>query len=100
MARDKGFGFLDSGLRNEGTREVRGVAPKEQGKIPAQDPNEKLKWDTARELGLDDDLAAGGDELSVREAGKIGGNMVKKLVEEGKEKIQEEQSAESGEMER
>jgi hypothetical protein len=78
---------------------VEGLSPKKEKKIPAQDPNEKLKWDTARELGLDDDLKAGGDELSVREAGKIGGNMVKKLVEEGKEKIIEEQAAETGEME-
>lgn len=44
---------------------------------------ERLKWETAKELGLDDDLQAGGDELSVREAGKIGGNMVKKLVAKG-----------------
>lgn len=48
---------------------------------------EKMKWETARELGLDDDLAAGGDELSVKEAGKIGGNMVKKLVKKGEEVI-------------
>ncbi|MCL6588342.1 MAG: alpha/beta-type small acid-soluble spore protein [Firmicutes bacterium] len=75
------------------------MAPKKKENIPAHDPNEKLKWDTARELGLDDDLAAGGDELSVREAGKIGGNMVKKLVAEGKEKIIAEQAAEPGEME-
>ncbi|HEX3044132.1 MAG TPA: alpha/beta-type small acid-soluble spore protein [Bacillota bacterium] len=67
--------------------------------MPAQDPNDQLKWDTARELGLDDDLAGGGDELTVREAGKIGGNMVRKLVEAGKEKIIEEQAAEAGEME-
>lgn len=59
-------------------------------KSPFESGKEKLKWDTARELGLDDDLAAGGDELTVKEAGKIGGNMVKKLVEEGKEKIEEE----------
>jgi hypothetical protein len=56
-------------------------------KGPAEASKEKLKWETAKDLGLDDDLAAGGDELSVREAGKIGGNMVKKLIEEGKEKI-------------
>lgn len=58
--------------------------------IPAAGPKdgkEQLKWETARELGLDDDLAAGGDELTVREAGKIGGNMVKKLVEKGEEAI-------------
>lgn len=54
------------------------------------DPKEKLKWETARELGLDDDLAAGGDELTVREAGKIGGNMVKKLIEKGEKALSDE----------
>ncbi|MGE5582271.1 MAG: small, acid-soluble spore protein, alpha/beta type [Bacillota bacterium] len=66
------------------------------GKNKRNSPNnadsgkEKLKWETARELGLDDDLAAGGDELTVKEAGKIGGNMVKKLVEKGEEEIAKE----------
>ncbi len=54
---------------------------------PAPKGKEKLKWETAKELGLDDDLAGGGDELTVREAGKIGGNMVKKLVEKGEQEI-------------
>nr|WP_231133338.1 small, acid-soluble spore protein, alpha/beta type [Capillibacterium thermochitinicola] len=51
---------------------------------------ENLKWEVADLFGLDDDLAQGGDELSVREAGKIGGNMVKKLVEKGKEALKQE----------
>ncbi|HEX2953043.1 MAG TPA: alpha/beta-type small acid-soluble spore protein [Bacillota bacterium] len=55
-----------------------------------QDAMDKLKWETAKEMGLDDDLAAGGDELTVREAGKIGGNMVKKLVEKGEEVLADE----------
>ena len=54
------------------------------------DPKEHLKWQTARELGLDDDLKDP-DELSVREAGKIGGNMVKKLVEKGEQALTEEE---------
>ena len=58
--------------------------------IPSESGQDKLKWDVARELGLDDDLAGGGDELTVKEAGKIGGNMVKRLIEEGKEKIEDE----------
>jgi len=45
----------------------------------------RLKWEVAEELHLQDDLAKGGDELSVREAGKIGGQMVRKLVKKGKE---------------
>lgn len=53
------------------------------------DPKEQLKWQTARELGLDDDLKDP-DELTVREAGKIGGNMVKKLVEKGEQALAEE----------
>ena len=64
--------------------------PEEKRENPSQSGKEKLKWETAKELGLDDDLAAGGDELTVREAGKIGGNMVKKLVEKGKEALTNE----------
>jgi hypothetical protein len=60
----------------------------------AKNAKEELKWETARELGLDDDLQAGGDELSVREAGKIGGNMVKKLVAKGEEALVEENEEE------
>lgn len=56
---------------------------------PTEAGKEKLKWETAKELGLDDDLAGGGDELTVREAGKIGGNMVKKLIEKGEQEIAE-----------
>lgn len=59
--------------------------------VQVEDPKEKLKWETARELGLDDDLAGGGDELTVREAGEIGGNMVKKLIEKGKEELAKEE---------
>jgi hypothetical protein len=53
-------------------------------------PNDKLKWETARELGLDDDLARSGDSLSVREAGKIGGQMVKKMIQAGQKALREE----------
>ncbi len=47
-------------------------------------PHEELKWETARELGLHDELAKSGKNLSVREAGKLGGQMVKKLIQRGK----------------
>jgi hypothetical protein len=62
----------------------------EKKKAHGQDAMDKLKWETAQEMGLDDDLSAGGDELTVREAGKIGGNMVKKLVEKGEEALADE----------
>ncbi|HHT49765.1 MAG TPA: alpha/beta-type small acid-soluble spore protein [Firmicutes bacterium] len=57
---------------------------------------DKLKWEVADALNLDDDLTKGGDELTVREAGKIGGNMVKKLVEKGKEAMRQEDSGPDG----
>ncbi|MDN5348488.1 MAG: small acid-soluble spore protein [Clostridia bacterium] len=51
---------------------------------------ERLKWETAKELGLEDDLADAGDELTVREAGKIGGNMVRKMIKAGEKALEEE----------
>lgn len=57
---------------------------------------DRLKWETAKELGLEDDMAGGGDELSVREAGKIGGNMVKKLVKSGERALAEEGGRKAG----
>lgn len=68
-------------------REKESVAP-----AMAESSKEKLKWETAKELGLDDDLAAGGDELTVKEAGKIGGNMVKKLIEKGENELAKEET--------
>ncbi|MEW6423686.1 MAG: alpha/beta-type small acid-soluble spore protein [Bacillota bacterium] len=64
---------------------------KPTARIREKDAMDRLKWKTARELGLDDDLANPGDELTVREAGKIGGNMVKKLVQAGEEAIEKEE---------
>lgn len=61
-------------------------AGKKQGR---KDANNKLKWETARELGLEDDLSSNpGDELTSREAGKLGGNMVKKLIKAGDDSFQ------------
>lgn len=43
---------------------------------------EKLKWEVAEELELDDDIKEKGfGNMTTREVGKIGGNMVKKMVE-------------------
>lgn len=61
------------------------------GKKKKDQATEDLKWETARELKLDDDLENPGDELTVREAGKIGGNMVRKLVEKGKQALADEE---------
>lgn len=56
-----------------------------------KEKHEQLKWETARELHLDDDLKVGGDALSAREAGRIGGQMVRKLAETGEKSLQETQ---------
>lgn len=77
---------MDGRLPGQTESEVREMP--EQKKTT--DPMEKLKWETAKELNLDDDLQNPGDELTTREAGKIGGNMVKKLVEKGEEAMAEE----------
>ncbi|MDI7246258.1 MAG: small, acid-soluble spore protein, alpha/beta type [Bacillota bacterium] len=50
---------------------------------------DRLKWETAEQLGLADDMKDA-DELSVREAGKVGGQMVRKLVKKGEEAIAKE----------
>ncbi len=60
---------------------------KEQEDKKEMDAHERLKWETARELGLDDDLANPGDELTAREAGKIGGQMVRKLIKAGEKAL-------------
>ncbi|HEY8426277.1 MAG TPA: small, acid-soluble spore protein, alpha/beta type [Limnochordales bacterium] len=51
-----------------------------------RDTTESLKEEIAEDLGLADDLG-NPDQLTVREAGKIGGQMVRRLVEAGKETL-------------
>ncbi|KLU58692.1 small, acid-soluble spore protein alpha [Peptococcaceae bacterium CEB3] len=54
---------------------------------------DELKWEVAEELQLDDDIEEKGFEnMTTREVGKIGGNMVKKMVE-----FAEKEMAEHGE---
>ncbi|SMB99872.1 Small, acid-soluble spore protein, alpha/beta type [Thermanaeromonas toyohensis ToBE] len=63
---------------------------KDNDRLRTERQLDKLKWETAKELGLEDDLANAGEELTVREAGKIGGNMVRKLVKAGERALAEE----------
>ena len=50
---------------------------------------EDLKWEVAEELDLDDDIKEKGFEnMTTREVGKIGGNMVKKMVEYAERKME------------
>ncbi|MGC7873633.1 alpha/beta-type small acid-soluble spore protein [Desulfosporosinus sp. FKB] len=42
---------------------------------------DKLKWEVAEELQLDDDIEDKGfANMTTREVGQIGGNMVKKMI--------------------
>ena len=51
---------------------------------------DKLKWEVAKELELDDDIQDRGFEnMTTREVGQIGGNMVKKMVRFAEQEIAE-----------
>ncbi|MBX5476502.1 MAG: alpha/beta-type small acid-soluble spore protein [Clostridia bacterium] len=47
----------------------------------ADTPRERLKYEVAEELGLRDDIERRGwANMTTREAGKVGGNMVRRMV--------------------
>ena len=49
---------------------------------------ERLKQRVAKQLGLEKDITKNGwKEMSTRDIGKIGGNMVKQMIEEYEKKI-------------
>lgn len=50
--------------------------------VPASERQlDQLKWEVAEELHLDDDIQEKGyANMTTREVGQIGGNMVKKMV--------------------
>ena len=49
---------------------------------------DRLKWEVAEELRLDDDIQERGFEnMTTREVGQIGGNMVKKMVQFAEEQM-------------
>jgi hypothetical protein len=54
---------------------------------------DRLKADVAEDLGLDDDIdERGWGNMTTREVGKIGGNMVKRLVARGERDLAEKSS--------
>lgn len=75
------------------TRREVGLVAKKKNKERSKNVREidRLKFETAEQLGLSDDLKDP-DELTVREAGKVGGAMVRKLVRKGKQAIAKEAS--------
>ena len=54
----------------------------------AEEGLKRLKYEVAEELGLRDDIEQRGwENMTTREVGKIGGNMVKKMVEFAEEQM-------------
>lgn len=54
---------------------------------------ESLKYEVAHDLGLDDDIKERGyAEMTTREVGKIGGNMVKKMIEIAEDQLANNQN--------
>ncbi|MDI3476548.1 MAG: small acid-soluble spore protein [Thermoanaerobacterium sp.] len=56
----------------------------------AEDELDSLKEEVAEELQLDDDIKERGFEnMTTREVGKIGGNMVKKMIKHAEKQMDE-----------
>ncbi|MCL5063534.1 MAG: alpha/beta-type small acid-soluble spore protein [Firmicutes bacterium] len=56
----------------------------------------RLKYEVAKDLGLDDDIRDRGFvEMTTSEVGQIGGNMVKRLVAQGEDAMAAKESPES-----
>ncbi|MBX6350472.1 MAG: alpha/beta-type small acid-soluble spore protein [Clostridia bacterium] len=48
---------------------------------PRDEGRDELKYEVARELGLDDDIRRRGwENLTTREVGRIGGQMVRRMI--------------------
>lgn len=53
---------------------------------------DKLKYEVAEDLGLEDDIEKRGwGNMTTREVGKIGGNMVKRLVKKAENDLAQEE---------
>ena len=84
------LGSLKGGLADMISREK---DKERRGKIlvpQAKEEMEELKEEVARELHLNDDIARRGwENLTTREVGKIGGQMVRRLVKEAEKELAE-----------
>lgn len=70
--------------------EVFSMARKRKLYPKAENELETLKMEVAKELYLDDDIERRGfANMSTREVGKIGGNMVKKMIKYAEKKMDE-----------
>ncbi|MCL4425181.1 MAG: alpha/beta-type small acid-soluble spore protein [Firmicutes bacterium] len=68
-------------------RRNRKLVPKAERKL------DQLKYEVADELGLDDDIEnRGWENMTTREVGKIGGNMVRRMVRFAEKEMPMEQN--------
>lgn len=68
-------------------RRNRKLVPKAERKL------DQLKYEVADELGLDDDIEnRGWENMTTREVGKIGGNMVRRMVRFAEKEMPVEQN--------
>ena len=68
------------------TRRIEMTEKKKKKITPREKKMKQLKYEVARELGLENDIKKRGwGGLTSREAGKIGGHMVKQLKSKKKE---------------
>jgi hypothetical protein len=59
----------------------------------AEQAMDRLKMETAKELGLDDDIGERGwGDMTTREVGTIGGHMVKKMIAYAEAHMADEES--------
>jgi hypothetical protein len=65
---------------------------KMQNRKSNKDAGKNFKSETAEELSLEDSSANPGDGMTVRDVGKMGSNMVNKLVQAGKEAFKDSRS--------
>ncbi|GAV23706.1 alpha/beta-type small acid-soluble spore protein [Carboxydothermus pertinax] len=48
---------------------------------------EQLKWETAREVGVNVQPGTYGGDIPAKQWGKLGGNMVKKLIQQAEQQL-------------
>ncbi|MFV9510239.1 small, acid-soluble spore protein, alpha/beta type [Tepidibacillus sp. LV47] len=60
----------------------------------ARSAMDQLKYEVAQDLGLDDDIQnRGWENMTTREVGKIGGNMVKRMIAIAEQQMANQQNA-------
>lgn len=63
----------------------------------AEDALDSFKYEVARDLGLRDDIERRGwENMTTREVGKIGGNMVRRMIERAERELDKQKNDSNG----